>query len=57
VAYTAYLLRTGSDSADPEPPPGSTTNGPDSPPPGVDTSRTAVLNRHTAVEFTVSQPA
>jgi cation:H+ antiporter len=40
VAYTAYLLRTGSDSADPEPPPGSTTNGPDSPPPGVDTSRT-----------------
>jgi cation:H+ antiporter len=39
VAYTAYLLRTGSDSADLEAPPGSATNGLDMPP-GVDTSRT-----------------
>ena len=40
VAYTAYLLRTGSDSPDPEAPPDPVTNDPDSPPPGVETSRT-----------------
>ena len=40
LAYTAYLLWTGSDSADPEDPPDSATNGTDSPPPGVETSRT-----------------
>jgi cation:H+ antiporter len=39
LAYTAYLLRTGSDPPDPEAPPGSATNGPD-PPPGIETSRT-----------------
>jgi cation:H+ antiporter len=39
LAYTAYLLWTGSDSPDPEAPPGSATNDPD-PPPGVETSRT-----------------